>query len=212
MARTRDAERFAEQRRLILKAAEASFVRSGFHATGIADICAAVGGMSPGRLYHYFPSKQAIVEALVAEERAATAALLGSLAEAEDIVAALADAVARATETVAGASYSRLALEILAEAGRNEAIAVIVREAAQDARAILVRTIRIGQERGEIGTGVDPEGVAGLITLLVDGAIGREMVDPGASSAQLAAQVRALAVALLTQGRIGVADAAGGKP
>lgn len=209
MARTRDAERFEEQRRAILRAAEACFVGAGFHATGIADICAAAGGMSPGRLYHYFPSKQAIVEALVAEDRAATAALFAPLAEAEQSVAALADAVASVVETVADARYGRLALEVLAEAGRNEAVAAVVRAAAREAREMLARAIRLGRERGQIGRGVEPEAAAGLILLLVDGAVGREMIDPRTTPARLAAQVRVLVAALLVQERTGIAEVPG---
>ena len=42
-----------------LAAAQRCFVRSGFHGASMQDICAEAG-MSPGNLYRYFPSKEAL--------------------------------------------------------------------------------------------------------------------------------------------------------
>ena len=51
------------RRQQILDAAAACFARNGFHATSMPDIFAATG-LSSGAVYRYFPSKQAIIEAL----------------------------------------------------------------------------------------------------------------------------------------------------
>ena len=51
------------RRRGILKAAFRCFVRNGLHTTTVRDICRAAN-LSPGAVYRYFPSKQAIIEAL----------------------------------------------------------------------------------------------------------------------------------------------------
>ena len=50
----------ADTKTRILDAAERCFVRSGFHRTTMQDV-AAEASMSPGNLYRYFASKDAII-------------------------------------------------------------------------------------------------------------------------------------------------------
>ena len=52
-----------ETRERIMEAAEALFRRMGFPKTAVADIAAELG-MSPANIYRFFPSKNAIVEAI----------------------------------------------------------------------------------------------------------------------------------------------------
>src|SRR5882757_2617176 len=58
-----DRAKYDEKRQHILEAAERCFQRDGFRGASMGDICAAAR-MSPGHLYHYFDSKEAIIEAL----------------------------------------------------------------------------------------------------------------------------------------------------
>src|ERR1700733_14722432 len=82
----------------IMEAAEGLFRRLGFAKTAVADIAAELR-MSPANVYRFFPSKNAIVEAICRR----------CLAEVEE----KAWAVARA-RVPAGARMERLFLEILA--------------------------------------------------------------------------------------------------
>lgn len=50
----------------VLDAARRCFVRDGFHATSIADVCREAG-VSPGVVYLYFASKDEIVAAIAAQ-------------------------------------------------------------------------------------------------------------------------------------------------
>ena len=52
-----------ETRARIMETAEALFRRMGFAKTAVADIAAELG-MSPANVYRFFPSKNAIVEAI----------------------------------------------------------------------------------------------------------------------------------------------------
>jgi AcrR family transcriptional regulator len=55
---------FAQHRRGILDAATALFARNGYETTGMRELAAAVG-MSPPAIYHYFASKEALMDALI---------------------------------------------------------------------------------------------------------------------------------------------------
>ena len=54
----------SDRRAEILAAAQRCFVRSGFHGASMQEICAEAG-MSPGNLYRYFPSKEAVHRTLL---------------------------------------------------------------------------------------------------------------------------------------------------
>src|SRR6266851_7155714 len=76
-----------DTRARIMEAAEALFRRLGYAKTAVADIAAELG-MSPANVYRFFPSKNAIIEAICQrclgelEERAwAAARARGSAAE-----------------------------------------------------------------------------------------------------------------------------------
>jgi len=62
----------------ILDAAERVFARAGFHAATMQDV-AAEAGMSPGNLYRYFSSKDAIIEGMTERDRSLIAEDFGRL-------------------------------------------------------------------------------------------------------------------------------------
>src|SRR5882672_7668687 len=67
--RTANAQRQSDRRTEILDAAERCFARSGFHRASMQDICGEAG-MSPGNLYRYFPSKEALIAGICERNRA----------------------------------------------------------------------------------------------------------------------------------------------
>src|ERR1044072_2319014 len=62
----------SDRRAEILAAAQRCFVRAGFHGASMQDICAEAG-MSPGNLYRYFPSKEALIAGIAERDRAEVA-------------------------------------------------------------------------------------------------------------------------------------------
>ena len=56
----------AERQRQILEAAVRVFARNGYHTSRVADV-AAEAGVAHGLVYHYFPSKAALLEAVFHE-------------------------------------------------------------------------------------------------------------------------------------------------
>jgi TetR/AcrR family fatty acid metabolism transcriptional regulator len=63
---TRNAQAAAEKRRLILDAAVRVFARQGFHACRVSDI-ADEAGVAYGLVYHYFRSKDEVLDTLFLE-------------------------------------------------------------------------------------------------------------------------------------------------
>ena len=85
----------ADKRSAILAAALRLIARSGLHNTPIAAI-AREAGVAAGTLYLYFPSKEAMVNALYLELiRDRDRTFLGELATADDLAAAPADSMWR---------------------------------------------------------------------------------------------------------------------
>jgi TetR/AcrR family transcriptional repressor of uid operon len=156
-----------EKRREILEAAARCFGRDGFQGASISQICVEAG-MSAGHLYHYFPSKEAIVEAMIDANLERAANGFGEVAQGESVLDALVAQLERSIPD--DGRRASLLFDIFAEAGRNPTMAKILGEHSHGMQALLVDLLRRGQERGEVDPSLDPEVVAPVLISLVDGA------------------------------------------
>ncbi len=99
------------RREHILDQAELCFARAGFHRTTMQDICKEAG-VSPGALYVYFPSKEALIAGIAERNRDKLADQLKHVSEAPDLMTAF-DALAATTSSMSlstnAASASRSA-------------------------------------------------------------------------------------------------------
>ena len=166
----------SDRRAEILEAAQRCFARSGFHQASIQDICAEAG-MSPGNLYRYFPSKEAIIAGICELNRTEVAANFAAVNQAPDFFTGFAALgrqylVERSDEEIA------LCLEIMAESRRNPEIGRIYQTIDSDVRAGLVAVLRTAAERGEIPRDLDFEKVVIVLLALGDGIEWRRAVDP----------------------------------
>jgi AcrR family transcriptional regulator len=165
--RTRDLDLNRQRKGRILEAAAACFVKQGFHATSMKDVCAAAG-MSPGTVYHYVRSKTDIIRGIIEDEQAITAELLRPLAEAEDFFTAFyaaLDAIAAAIRQ----DDLTLSAEVAAETLRQPDLQELSRAATAEAEAGLAAAISRGQERGQIDPSLAPDHAAATLLALVDG-------------------------------------------
>jgi AcrR family transcriptional regulator len=128
--------------------------------------------MSPGTLYHYFPSKAAIVAGIIEAERTVAAGLLGDLAQAPDIRAGLAQAM---REVLAEATQDALRLrsEVAAEILRDAALRDLARQTDEEAARLLAQHIAAAQAAGQVAPGIDPMATAIAIGALVEGLLWR---------------------------------------
>jgi AcrR family transcriptional regulator len=163
----------AARREQILLAAMTRFAEGGFHSTGMAEVIAATG-LSAGAVYRYFPSKEALIRAIV-EERV--------LANAKDVFETIlaqgvddpVDAVSAALEIVDRVSaqgeidVTKVAVQAWGEALRNPDILDIAQNAYATMRGYLAEVTRRAQEHGRLPPETDPEEVAKTLQSLVMG-------------------------------------------
>jgi AcrR family transcriptional regulator len=165
-----------DRRSEILEAAKRCFSRSGFHSASMQEICAEAH-MSPGSLYRYFPSKEAIIAGIAEQDRADVAEKFKAIAEAPDFFEALAAAarhyiVEETTEEIC------LHAEIKAESRRNPEIAKIYASIEIEVKSGMLNVLRTAVERGDIPKTLDLEIAATMLMALVDGLYWRRAVDP----------------------------------
>jgi TetR/AcrR family transcriptional repressor of uid operon len=176
----------AQRRAQIIEGTRACFLRNGFHAATTAEI-SAEAGVSVANLYQYFPTKEALVQALIEDDLAEDLALLRLV----DGAGSLREGLARLdTLLVAEPCYpehARLKLEIIAEAARNPQIAAVVRATDAKMVAAFINLLERRQQAGEVRPDADPAVIAELILALYDGLYGRLAF----SSADQAAMTRA---------------------
>lgn len=185
-----------DRRSRILDAAERCFVRTGFHRTTMQDV-AAEAGMSPGNLYRYFPSKDAIVVGLTERDRSNVAKDFATFDSGDDFMTAFVKLGRKHFEEEPRAK-AIMCLEIWAESARNPSFASVCGEFEQFVIARLTEVLGQARQRGEIAADVDPEAVARLISTLADGLFVRRAIAPGFDAAREVPNVINLIGALLS--------------
>jgi len=166
----------SDRRAEILAAAQRCFVRAGFHGASMQDICAEAG-MSPGNLYRYFPSKEAIIAGIAERDRAEVAQQFANADLSQGLFAVLEGMVQHYF-----GDYPRervlLCTEIMSEARRNPEIARISASFDADVRKWLLDLLRAAVACGDIPGDVDLEGAVTMLMLIVDGVWWRRALDP----------------------------------
>jgi len=195
MGRTLDVDKHREKSQQILDAAWRCFVRDGFRGASTTDICREAK-ISPGHLYHYFPSKEAIVEALIEKSLQSIASHFDGIAQEEDVIQSLLSKVHEGF----GKPYRPnmlLNIEMLAEASRNPSIAKILQRYTQRMRSLLADRLRDGQERGQVDRQLDPDLAATILIGLVDGVRGMAIKDPSLDTAKTVELLKSLMTRLV---------------
>nr|WP_245003605.1 TetR/AcrR family transcriptional regulator [Bradyrhizobium liaoningense] len=184
-----DPVKHEQKRQDILDAAFRCFIKDGFHGASTTDICAAAK-ISPGHLYHYFPSKEAIVEAMVDIGLARATEEFGKISAAPDFIEALIDYLERGSLRHRTAQV--LSLDALAEAARNPQFAGIVKKHASVSRNLLVDFIGMAQRQGQIDPELDPAATANILLAIIDGARAMPIRTPSLDVEQSLAHLRTM--------------------
>lgn len=186
-----DPEKHELKRQQILAAAETCFARKGFHGATVAEIRAA-SGMSAGHLYHYFASKEEIVQEMAESRLKGALDAMEQLLSRPDPFAAFLDQFCQPLANT-DVKMGGLMLELLAEAGRSPVIATMIREQGARARGLLSALIVRGQADKKVDADLDPELTASiLIAIVVDGMKALQIRQPDLPCDQIGAMIRLL--------------------
>jgi TetR/AcrR family transcriptional regulator, fatty acid metabolism regulator protein len=154
-----------DKRRQLLDAAVRVFARKGFHASRVGDI-AEEAGVAHGLLYHYFESKDQVLEAVFHEN---WSVLLARIASVETSDEPAADQLRHIAAIVLRTwlHLPDVVRVVVREFGRSPELAERVGELAQPIHAI-ERVIARGIERGEFKQDIDPRFAATVVYGSID--------------------------------------------
>ena len=121
MARTVNKEQTEKRREQILLAAFDCFGRKGFHRTSMQEICKKAK-LSPGTVYHYFQSKDEIIEHIADREVEKSALFSSILTQAPTLREGLEQTVDLLLFDTAANTSFQIYMEVVCEAGRNNSV------------------------------------------------------------------------------------------
>jgi TetR/AcrR family transcriptional regulator, fatty acid metabolism regulator protein len=149
-----------EKRRQILDAAVRVFARKGFHASRVGDI-AEEAGVAHGLLYHYFASKDAVLEAVFHENWSVLLERIGSV-EASDEPAV--DQLRHVSAIILRTwlHLPEVVRVVVQEFGRSRELAERIGDLAQPIE-LIERIIARGIERGELRQDIDSRVAATVV-------------------------------------------------
>lgn len=150
----------------VLAAARTCFAKDGFHGASMKSICKA-SDMSPGTLYHYFPSKEALIQEIILEDQSRAFARFAEEALGDDIVGKTIDNMIAVLEE--DRAQRSLVLEIMAEGMRNPVVADMLHHKYDAIIELVISHLKIGQQQGLINQNVDLNAAAGLLLSLTYG-------------------------------------------
>lgn len=158
-------EQAIKRRQQIVDAAYRCFARKGFHNATMRDIYAEAG-LSPGAIYHYFKSKEEIIEASFAFDYERGLPVFERAAANPHALAALDDLLEfffAGLESAAALGADRVNIQGWGEALHNPRLLAPLHNSLCDFRDQLAQLIRHGQAAGQIDPRINPESMGEVI-------------------------------------------------
>jgi TetR/AcrR family transcriptional regulator, repressor for uid operon len=166
-------ETLAARRDQILQAAETCFARQGFHQTTIHDVIRE-SGLSAGCIYSYFAGKEDLIQAIGEHRHARDGALFAVEDDETDPLESL-RTIARAflgdLQKEQGLRSRRVALQLWAEALRDDVVREQVTSGIRKPIAIIVKLLRRGQSLGVIDATINPQTIARTMVSMFQGIV-----------------------------------------
>ena len=160
----------------ILDAAQKCFARKGFHSTSMQDICKEAV-VSPGAVYVYFDSKEALIAGLCERDRAELTERLEGLTQAPDFLAAL-SAIGQSYFVNDPVSKQHFVVEMGLESTRNARIAEIFLGADGFCNDAILGMFRRLKDEGRIDPTIDLAMLTQVFLVIGDGLFWRRAVLP----------------------------------
>ena len=160
-------EQYMEERRnQILDAAVATFSRKGFHQTTIEDI-RLEAGVSRGAVYHYFKTKEDIIDGIrqrSAKQAEPVLALGAADNDVESRLVNLIDATLSIMGSPGSVEANRLAMFLWAESLVNERIMAGQLPSFRPYLDVIAEAVAEAQQAGRLDSNLEPEAAARIIT------------------------------------------------
>lgn len=169
---------FSERHIRILDAAERVFARAGFHVATMQDV-AAEAGMSPGNLYRYFHSKDAIIAGMAERDRSTIAADFAALRPSRGPLLDQLEEIGRKHLVRQPREKAVIALQIWAEAARNDEMARMCAGIEETLIGGLVAALAEAKRTGELPADLDEQSFLLAISMMADGFFCRRAIEPG---------------------------------
>lgn len=163
----------AARREEILEAAETCFARQGFHQTTMQDVIRE-SGLSAGCIYGHFASKEELIHALGESRHARDSALLtveGRDSDPLESLRTIARAFLSDLQKERGLRARRVALQLWAEALRDEVIREQVASGIRKPISVITELLRRGQRLGLIEGTTNPRSVARTMVAMFQGLV-----------------------------------------
>lgn len=155
----------------ILGAAETCFARQGFHQTSIQDVIRE-SGLSAGCIYGHFTDKEDLIRAIGESRHQRDAALLDIGGDVEDPLQSLRRIARTFLDDLHGDDGQRarrVALQLWAEALRDEIVRNQVVRGIRQPIAAIADLLRHGQANGLVDPSIPPRGAARVIVAMFQG-------------------------------------------
>jgi AcrR family transcriptional regulator len=174
-------ERHAEERRQqIIDAAYQCFARKGFHQATMRDIYQEAG-LSPGAVYHYFDSKDEIIQASFDFDYQRSVDLFSAAIASDDPMTALDELLDFFLHGLVGAAAlgaGRVNVQGWGEALINPRLRETILRVVGSYFDALSRVIRKAQEVGQMDKSLDPSSVSRLLLSIYYGLELQMALDP----------------------------------
>lgn len=192
-----ESDRAAQRRHQVLDAAAICFRNHGFHGASMAQI-SKTAGMSPGHIYHYFDSKEAIIAAIVDRDLEEMMEWTEIFYSSDDILQSMLDGVECGVEANTDPECAALMLEIMAESARNPQIAATVKKCNQIGRQRLSDLLIKEMAQRCAVSSVDVQVKTDLIAAMFDGLLMKSIHNPTMDKAALTVLMRKIMLFVLT--------------
>jgi len=152
----------------ILNGARNCFIQRGFHASSISEIGAAAG-VSIANIYQYFPSKEALIIALIELDLQRHHNLISRFWSTDFSRKAIEELLADIFLTPEGHAVAVLRAEIASEGARNTHVAELLRDSESGLVDSVHSLIRAAQKSGQISGELNPEAITERLSLVFEG-------------------------------------------
>ncbi|RYB95297.1 TetR/AcrR family transcriptional regulator [Nocardioides oleivorans] len=175
MARTIDPAKHEARRLVIIDAALTCFAATGYAGTSTAAICRQAG-IGSGTFFHYFPTKQSLLLAILAYGTEETRDWFAARADDEDplaVVVAYLDHTAEEMSDPRMAGFVRAVSAVMGEPDVEAALALDTRVLEDGLEPWIARA----QAAGQVRTDLSARDLTAWMLVVLDGFLGRVAVD-----------------------------------